>query len=56
MGSTEQVRDALSSLVRDTGADELMVTTMVADPAARRRTYELLVEAFAGRPGGQRST
>jgi luciferase family oxidoreductase group 1 len=44
VGSAQQVRETLASLVNATGADELMITTMVADPAARRRTYELLVD------------
>jgi luciferase family oxidoreductase group 1 len=44
VGGVEQVRAALDSLAAATGADELMVTTMVADPAARLRTYELLAE------------
>ena len=29
-----------------TKADEIMVTTMIYDHAARRRSYELLAEAF----------
>jgi luciferase family oxidoreductase group 1 len=47
VGGIERVRDTLTSLVHATGADELMVTTMVADPAARLRTYELLADAFS---------
>jgi luciferase family oxidoreductase group 1 len=47
VGGVDRVRDALTSLVHATGADELMVTTMVTDPDARLRTYELLTDAFA---------
>jgi luciferase family oxidoreductase group 1 len=46
VGGIEQVRETLAAFVHATGADELMVTTMVADPAARLRTYELLTDAF----------
>jgi luciferase family oxidoreductase group 1 len=47
VGGAEHVREALAAIVHATGADELMVTTMVADPAARLRSYELLADAFA---------
>ena len=33
-------------LIESTRADELMVTTMVYDHAARRHSYELLAQAF----------
>jgi alkanesulfonate monooxygenase SsuD/methylene tetrahydromethanopterin reductase-like flavin-dependent oxidoreductase (luciferase family) len=46
VGGVERVCDTLTGLVQATAADELMVTTMVADPAARRRTYELLGAAM----------
>ncbi len=32
-------------------ADEVMVTTMIYDHAARRHSYELLAEAFGLRAG-----
>jgi luciferase family oxidoreductase group 1 len=47
VGGVERVRESLAALVHATGADELMVTTMVADPGARLRSYELLIDAFA---------
>ncbi len=50
VGSVETVMDRLRPLIAATRADELMVTTMVYDHAARRRSYELLAEAFALRP------
>ena len=46
------VLEALPQMVTDTKADELMITTMVYDHAARRRSYELLAEAFGLVPGG----
>jgi hypothetical protein len=33
-------------VIAATKADEVMVTTMIYDHAARRRSYELLAEAF----------
>ena len=47
VGGIDRVRDKVLDLVAATGADELMVTTMVHDHAARRRTYELLAGALA---------
>ena len=38
----------LKPLIEATKADELMVTTMIFDHAARKRSYELLAKAFAG--------
>ncbi len=38
------------ALVEATRADELMITTMTYDHAARRRSYELLAEAFGIAP------
>ena len=37
----------LKPLIEATKADELMVTTMIFDHAARKRSYELLAKAFA---------
>jgi luciferase family oxidoreductase group 1 len=50
VGGVETVINRLRPLIAATRADELMVTTMVYDHAARRRSYELLAEAFALRP------
>ena len=41
---------ASSALAETTHADELMITTNVFDHAARRRSYQLLAEAFALTP------
>jgi luciferase family oxidoreductase group 1 len=50
VGSKDTVMRRLQPLIEATGADELMVTTMVFDHAARRRSCELLAEAFALTP------
>jgi luciferase family oxidoreductase group 1 len=47
VGSVESVNGRLLSLIEATQADELMITTMTYDHAARRRSYELLAQAFA---------
>ncbi len=46
VGSAATVKDRLLALAQATRADEVMVTTMVFDHAARRHSYELLAEAF----------
>ncbi|MEA2990421.1 MAG: hypothetical protein QOG83_3132, partial [Alphaproteobacteria bacterium] len=51
LGAPETVRAQLEALIAQTKADEVMVTTMVYDHAARRRSYELLAQAFGLRPG-----
>jgi luciferase family oxidoreductase group 1 len=48
MGSPETVRRQLSALLNSTGADELMLTTLVYDVADRVRSYELIAEQVAG--------
>jgi luciferase family oxidoreductase group 1 len=47
VGSPETVRRGLLDLQRQTGADELIVTTMVHSHLDRLRSYELLAEAFS---------
>jgi luciferase family oxidoreductase group 1 len=46
VGSADQVRGRLLALLEAASADELMITTTVYDHDARRRSYELLAEAF----------
>ena len=46
VGSPSSVRTRLEELAAVAGADELMVSTVVHDHAARRRSYELLAAAF----------
>ncbi|HXZ21656.1 MAG TPA: LLM class flavin-dependent oxidoreductase, partial [Pseudolabrys sp.] len=47
VGNPDGVLAKLRPLIAATQADELMVTTMVFDHAARKRSYELLAKAFA---------
>jgi luciferase family oxidoreductase group 1 len=46
VGGPETVQKQLAPLIEATKADEVMVTTMIYDHAARRRSYELLAQAF----------
>lgn len=48
MGSPETVGRQLGELLERTGADELMLTTMVYDVADRVRSFELVAEQVAG--------
>ena len=45
-GSATTVMTRLEPLIAATQADEVMITTMIYDHAARRRSYELLAQAF----------
>jgi alkanesulfonate monooxygenase SsuD/methylene tetrahydromethanopterin reductase-like flavin-dependent oxidoreductase (luciferase family) len=47
VGSATAVKDRLVALAAATRADEIMITSMVYDHAARRHSYELLAEVFA---------
>ncbi len=47
VGSPVTVKARLAPLMAATQANELMITTMVFDHAARRHSYELLAQAFA---------
>ena len=47
VGSVETVRRQLTGLLARTGANELMLTTMVYDIADRIRSYELIAEKVA---------
>ena len=47
-GSPETVARQLGALLERTGADELMLTTMVYDVADRVRSFELIAERVAG--------
>src|SRR6266852_1581454 len=46
VGTKAVVLERLRDLIAATKADEVMVTTMIYDHAARRHSYELLAEAF----------
>jgi luciferase family oxidoreductase group 1 len=45
-GSPGEVRERIMSLAQSTKADEVMITTMVFDHAARKRSYALLAQEF----------
>ncbi|MNQ43563.1 hypothetical protein D3C85_572960 [compost metagenome] len=45
VGSPETVRATVDAFIGRTGADELMVTSQIWDPAARVRSIELLAQA-----------
>jgi luciferase family oxidoreductase group 1 len=46
VGSPETVRAGLEEVARAYGAEELMIVTITHDHAARRRSYELIADAF----------
>jgi alkanesulfonate monooxygenase SsuD/methylene tetrahydromethanopterin reductase-like flavin-dependent oxidoreductase (luciferase family) len=46
VGSPERVRKELLELADRTGADELMITSMVHDHRARLRSYELVADVM----------
>jgi luciferase family oxidoreductase group 1 len=48
VGSPTSLRDRLTRRAAEAGVDELMITTLIHDHAARRRSYSLLAEAFFG--------
>jgi len=48
------VRWGLEEVARAYGAEEVIVVTITHDPAARRRSYELIADAF-GLAGGLRA-
>ncbi len=50
-GDPQHVRAELEALAARTGADELMITTMVHAPADRLRSYELVASAWDLAPG-----
>jgi alkanesulfonate monooxygenase SsuD/methylene tetrahydromethanopterin reductase-like flavin-dependent oxidoreductase (luciferase family) len=47
VGSAATVAEGLAALQEQTGADELMLTTMVYDHADRLRSYELVARSLA---------
>ena len=48
IGGPEKVRAGLEEVAREYGAEEMMIVTITHDHGARRRSYELIAEAFAG--------
>jgi luciferase family oxidoreductase group 1 len=55
IGSPETVRTGLEAVATEYGAGELLVLTITHEHAARRRSYELIAEAF-GLASGQPSS
>jgi luciferase family oxidoreductase group 1 len=47
VGSPQRVRSKLEAFAGEHGLDELILLTITHDPAARRRSYELIAGAFA---------
>lgn len=45
IGDSEQVRAGIAELVRETGADELMIVSDIYDHEARLHSYDLIAEA-----------
>ena len=54
IGTPEKVRGELERLVSEYGADEAIVVTITHDHGARRRSYELLADAFGLEPSSSR--
>jgi luciferase family oxidoreductase group 1 len=50
VGAPATVRERLAPMIEATAADELMITTMIYDHAARRHSYELLAREFGLTP------
>jgi len=46
IGDPDKVREGIEAVARDYGAEEVMVVTITHDHAARRRSYELIADAF----------
>lgn len=46
IGTPETLHERISIAAREAQADEVMISTMIHDPAARRRSYQLLAQAF----------
>jgi luciferase family oxidoreductase group 1 len=49
IGPPDAVVEGLTALVKQTGVDELMITTQAFDPAERLRSFELVAEAARAR-------
>jgi luciferase family oxidoreductase group 1 len=52
VGSPTTLCERLATLIEATGADELMITSMIYDHELRKRSYELLARAFGVQPPG----
>jgi luciferase family oxidoreductase group 1 len=56
VGSPATVMARLAPLIKATQADEVMITTMVYDHGARKRSYELMAEALSLSPPAGRGS
>jgi luciferase family oxidoreductase group 1 len=59
IGAPETVRAGIEKVAEEYGAEEVLVLTITHDHAARRRSYELIAEAFglaAGQPSSSVAT
>lgn len=45
-GGPDDVRATLEQMAQESQADEIMIQDMISDPALRRRSHELIAEAF----------
>jgi luciferase family oxidoreductase group 1 len=54
VGSPTKVREGLEAVAAEYGTDELMVLTITYDHEARRRSYELIADAFRLAPRRER--
>jgi luciferase family oxidoreductase group 1 len=48
VGAPGEVRQRIEALAQRTQADEIMITSVIHEPEARIRSYQLLAQAFAG--------
>jgi len=48
IGTPEMVRADLHKFIKQTGADELMITSQIFDHAARLSSFEIAAEALSG--------
>ena len=48
VGGPDTVRDGMEDFIRQTGADELMVTANIFDHDKRKRSFEILAEVHGG--------
>ena len=48
VGAADTVRRGLDDFIRQTGADELMVTANIFDHAKRKRSFEIVAEVHGG--------
>ncbi|UNX55370.1 MsnO8 family LLM class oxidoreductase [Georgenia sp. TF02-10] len=51
-GGPDDVRATLEQMIEESGADEVMVQDLIADPVARRHSHNLLAQAFGLAPRG----